>query len=132
MVRKLKAWLSSKDRAQPAYYYYKYTRQCSAKELLKLWYKIFEKYLSERLFLVKLQILKTNSFLSIVPDLCSKFGLSNLFHDFWEDCLRKLKLFLAANRLIYLNISMRIQLNSCNLNPQGDSKFVWITWVFEL
>ena len=27
------------------------------------------------------------------------FGFSNLFHDFWEDCFRKLKLLLAENRL---------------------------------
>ena len=30
------------------------------------------------------------------------------FKDFWEDCLPKLKLLLAANRLIYLNISIVI------------------------
>ena len=34
--------------------------------------------------------------------------LSNLVHDFWEDCFRKPKLLLAANRLIYLNISIGI------------------------
>ena len=37
-----------------------------------------------------------------------KFGLSNLFHDFWEDCFHKLKLLLAANRFIYLNMSISI------------------------
>ena len=31
-------------------------------------------------------------------------SLSNLVHDFREDCFRKTKLLLAANRLIYLNI----------------------------
>ena len=35
-------------------------------------------------------------------------SLNNLVHDFWEDYFRKPKLLLAANRLIYLNISMSI------------------------
>ena len=35
-------------------------------------------------------------------------SLINLVHDFWEDCFRKPKLLLAANRLIYLNISIGI------------------------
>ena len=35
-------------------------------------------------------------------------SLSNLVHDFWENCFRKRKLLLAANRLIYLNISIGI------------------------
>ena len=28
--------------------------------------------------------------------------------NFWEDCFRKLKMLLAANRLIYLSVSMSI------------------------
>ena len=35
-------------------------------------------------------------------------SLCNLVHDFWEDCFRIPKLLLAANRLIYLNISIGI------------------------
>ena len=35
-------------------------------------------------------------------------SLANLVHDFWEDCFYKPKLLLAANRLIYLNISISI------------------------
>ena len=35
-------------------------------------------------------------------------SLSNLVHDFWENCFRKPKLLLAANRLIYLNMSTGI------------------------
>ena len=35
-------------------------------------------------------------------------GLSNLVHDFWEDCFYKAKLLSAANRLIYLNILISI------------------------
>ena len=38
----------------------------------------------------------------------SRLGLSNLVHDGWKDCFRKLKLLLTANRLIYLNISIVI------------------------
>ena len=30
------------------------------------------------------------------------------------------------------NDILRLQLNSCNSNPQSDSKFIGITWVFEL
>ena len=33
---------------------------------------------------------------------CGK-SLSNLVHDFWENCFRKPKLLLAANRLISMN-----------------------------
>ena len=33
-------------------------------------------------------------------------SLNNVVHNFWENCFRKPKLLLAANRLIYLNISM--------------------------
>ena len=35
-------------------------------------------------------------------------SLSNFVHGFLEDCLHKPKLLLAANRLIYLNISLSI------------------------
>ena len=35
-------------------------------------------------------------------------SLSNLFDNFWEDCFRKPKLLLAANKLTYLNISISI------------------------
>ena len=35
-------------------------------------------------------------------------SLSNLVHYFWENCFRKPKLLLAANRLIYLNISIGV------------------------
>ena len=35
-------------------------------------------------------------------------SLSNLVHDFWEDCCPNPKLLLAADRLIYLNISIGI------------------------
>ena len=35
--------------------------------------------------------------------ICISVPLSNLFHDIWEDFFCKLKLLLAANRLIYLN-----------------------------
>ena len=35
-------------------------------------------------------------------------SLSNLVHDFSEDCFYKSKLLLAANRLIYLNMSISI------------------------
>ena len=30
-------------------------------------------------------------------------SLCNLFNSFWEDCISKSKLFLAASRVIYLN-----------------------------
>ena len=35
-------------------------------------------------------------------------SLSNLVNYFWENCFRKPKLLLAANRLIYLNILIGI------------------------
>ena len=35
-------------------------------------------------------------------------SLSNLFHDFWEDCSYKPKHLLVASRRIYLNISISI------------------------
>ena len=78
------------------------------RSLLKLSNKIFEKYLNESSFLVKLQVLKMNSFSRFFQGFYWKLGLSNLFLNFWEDCFRKLKLLFAANRLIYLNISMDI------------------------
>ena len=41
---------------------------------------------------------------------CMTVPLSNLVHDFWEDCFHNPKLLLAANRLIYLNnINMYIK-----------------------
>ena len=42
------------------------------------------------------------------PPLPAVLGLSNLVHDFWEDCFYKAKLLSAANRLIYLNILISI------------------------
>ena len=35
-------------------------------------------------------------------------SLSNLFHGFWGDCFPKPKLLLAANRVVYFNISIYI------------------------
>ena len=70
---------------------------------LKLLNKILRKYLNKSSFLVKLQVLKMNSFTRIFQGFCSKFGLSNCFHDFCDDCFGKLKFLLAVNRLIYLN-----------------------------
>ena len=46
-----------------------------------------------------------NSFTRIFQGFSS---LSNFVHDFWEDCFYKPKLLLAANRVIYLNISISI------------------------
>ena len=51
--------------------------------------------------------------------ICISVPLSNLFYDFWEDCFCKLKLLLAANRLIYLNISMSIQKTHGPQTPQA-------------
>ena len=68
---------------------------------LKLLNKILEKYLRKSSFLVKLQVLKMNSFTRIFK--VSAKSLSNLVHDFWENCFRTPKLLLAASRLIYLN-----------------------------
>ena len=47
-----------------------------------------------------------NSFTRIFQGFVKSF--SNLVHDFWEDCFRKPKLLLAANRLICLNTSIDI------------------------
>ena len=98
------------DRAQPTYY--KYTRRCSVNKVL--WnfkqspWKIpkstfFSKVNHFKSLLVKLQVLKwihSHVFFKVFAK-----SLSNLVNDFWEDCFHKLKLLLAANRLIYLNIS---------------------------
>ena len=46
-----------------------------------------------------------NSSKRIFQGFCKKFKY-NLVHDFWENCFRKPKLLSAANRLIYLNISV--------------------------
>ena len=54
-------------------------------------------------FLVKLQTLKMNSFTSIFTDLGK--SLCNFVHNFCEDFFPKQKPLLAANTLIYLNIS---------------------------
>ena len=47
-----------------------------------------------------------NSFKRIFQEFAK--SLSNLVHDFWEDCFHEPKLLLAANRLIHLNISIGI------------------------
>ena len=63
--------------------------------------KILEKYLRKSSFLVKLQLLKTihsHVFFKVFAK-----SLSNLVHDFWQDCFHNPKLLLAANRLICLN-----------------------------
>ena len=67
----------------------------------KLLNKILEKFPRKSSFLIKLQVLKMNSFTSI-------FQGFNLVHDFWEDCFSKPKLLLAVNRQIYLNTSIGI------------------------
>ena len=71
---------------------------------LKLLNKTLEKYLQKSSFLVRLQVLKiihSHVFFRVFAK-----SLSNLVHDFLEDCFPKTKLLLAANRLIYLNISI--------------------------
>ena len=47
----------------------------------------------------------------ILPDFqnCISVLLSNLVQHFWENCFRKPKLLLAANRLTYLNVSIGIR-----------------------
>ena len=45
-------------------------------------------------------------------------SLSNFVHDFWKDCLRKPKLLLAPNMVIYLNTSTKSCIkNSRTLAP---------------
>ena len=56
------------------------------------------------LSLVQLQALKINSSTCVFKVFAK--DLSNLVHDFLEDCFPKPKRLLAANRLIYLNISI--------------------------
>ena len=66
----------------------------------------FSKVNHFKLFLVKLQVPKMNSFTRISQVFAK--SLSNLVHDFWEDYFYKPNLLLAANRLIYLDISISI------------------------
>ena len=74
------------------------------KSLLKPLNKILEKYLRKSSFLVKLNVLKMNSFTCVFKVFTIR--LSNLIHEFWEGCFLKPKLLLVLDRLIYLNVSI--------------------------
>ena len=67
--------------------------------------KILEKYLRKSSFLVKVQLKWIYSY--VFSKVFAK-SLSNLVYDIWKDCFPKPKLLLAANRLIYLNMSIGI------------------------
>ena len=79
--------------------------------------KILEKYLRKSSFLVKLHILKMNSF-KCVFEVFDK-SLSNLFHNFLEGCFPKPKLLLVVDRLIYLNVSIGISKIHCPRSPSA-------------
>ena len=52
-------------------------------------------------------------------------SLSNLVHDFWGDCFRNTKLLLAANRWIYLNMSIRISKIYCYGSSRAIVSFLY-------
>ena len=85
----------------------KYAWRYSVKDFpLKLLNKILEKILRKSLFLVTLHVSKrtySHLFLKVFVK-----SLSNFIYDFWEDSFHKTKLLLAANRLIFLNMSLGI------------------------
>ena len=61
--------------------------------------------LAEKITHFTIRFRSTN--LTHFTNLNSLDNFSRVVHDFWEDCLHKPKLLLAANRLIYLNIINR-------------------------
>ena len=71
---------------------------------LKLLNKILEKIPQGNFIFSKVTGPK-NEFIHIFFNAFAK-NLNNFVHDFWENSFRKPKLLLAANRLIYLNISI--------------------------
>ena len=76
------------------------TRRCSVKKSSEILSKISRK----KIIFSKAGCSK-NKFIDIFSRVFAK-SLSNLVHDFWEDCFYKPKLLLAANRQIYLIISI--------------------------
>ena len=72
--------------------------------------------------MVQVQLLKTNSlFFKVFAE-----SLSNLVHDFWENCFRQQKLLLAANRLIYLNMSIGMSKYHGPRHPRAHSLFFFL------
>ena len=68
--------------------------------------KLFNKVNHFKSFFVKLQVYKwinSHVFFKVFAK-----SLSNVVYDFWEDCFHNPKLLLAANTLIYSNISIGI------------------------